>query len=366
MPLAGGLGVVHLSLDVVDRMLADVLRGFGSVPKRGAEVGGILMGARESGPPRAVSVADYVLTPIEYRRGPSFLLSDTDLAAFEQALEAARRHPLWKPVGFFRSHTRDAPGLTEEDRGFCGRFFPDPEDILLLVRPYATRVSTAGFVCREQGEFPLGPPALEFPFLRRELDPLARDERPPRGEGRRPRHEPREPEAAAPAPPASSPRMPAPLPPAAPVGTARPHAVVALTPEIAVGDYKSRGRGWGHLVWLIPLAIAASGAVGFFAAQFRPYPYALGPDMYRVGLEAVPEGSDLLLTWDRSSAPVAHARAASLRIEDGASEKTLDLDPQELRTGYFIYRPQTGDVRVRLEIVSPDNTTFTSGLTWRP
>ena len=35
---------VHLSIDVVDRMGADILRGFGLVPKRGAEVGGILIG----------------------------------------------------------------------------------------------------------------------------------------------------------------------------------------------------------------------------------------------------------------------------------------------------------------------------------
>ena len=36
--------IVHLRLDVVDRLAAEVMRGFGAVPKRGAEVGGVLIG----------------------------------------------------------------------------------------------------------------------------------------------------------------------------------------------------------------------------------------------------------------------------------------------------------------------------------
>ncbi|HLW77683.1 MAG TPA: hypothetical protein VKS01_11875, partial [Bryobacteraceae bacterium] len=35
---------IHLHLDVLDRLAAEVMRGFGAVPKRGAEVGGVLIG----------------------------------------------------------------------------------------------------------------------------------------------------------------------------------------------------------------------------------------------------------------------------------------------------------------------------------
>jgi hypothetical protein len=35
---------VHLHLDVLDRIASEVMRGFGAVPKRGAEVGGLLIG----------------------------------------------------------------------------------------------------------------------------------------------------------------------------------------------------------------------------------------------------------------------------------------------------------------------------------
>lgn len=37
--------IVRLSLDAVDRMQQDVMRGFGAVPRRGAEVGGVLIGS---------------------------------------------------------------------------------------------------------------------------------------------------------------------------------------------------------------------------------------------------------------------------------------------------------------------------------
>ena len=40
---------VHLDFNVVDKMLLEVMRGFGAIPRRGAEVGGILLGSAELG-----------------------------------------------------------------------------------------------------------------------------------------------------------------------------------------------------------------------------------------------------------------------------------------------------------------------------
>src|SRR6266496_3520464 len=100
---------VRLSFDVVDRMLQDVMRGFGAVPKRGAEVGGILLGRTTSGDKTVAVVDDFELVPIEYRRSPSYLLSEEDARTFDAAvLRAERRQdPLLRPIGYFRSHTRD-------------------------------------------------------------------------------------------------------------------------------------------------------------------------------------------------------------------------------------------------------------------
>ena len=76
--------VVHMSIDVVDRMGADILRGFGAVPKRGAEVGGILTGSIQPGDVSTVRIDDFEAVPCTYARGPSYLLTDAERMDFEE------------------------------------------------------------------------------------------------------------------------------------------------------------------------------------------------------------------------------------------------------------------------------------------
>ena len=59
-----GLGAQEAP-DERDRMQQDVMKGFGAVPKRGAEVGGILLGRTTPGDKLFVTIDDYVLVPIE-------------------------------------------------------------------------------------------------------------------------------------------------------------------------------------------------------------------------------------------------------------------------------------------------------------
>src|ERR1035438_9794061 len=157
---------IRLSLDVVDRMQQDVMRGFGAVPKRGAEVGGVLLGRAIAGDKTVVTIDDYVLVPIEYKRSPSYLLSEEDARNFATAVEGAGSSPdpLLRPLGYFRSHTRDGVGLGPEDIAILGLHFPGPEAVALIIKPYATKVSQAGFYFKENGEFQSGPPLLEFSF----------------------------------------------------------------------------------------------------------------------------------------------------------------------------------------------------------
>src|SRR5258705_7242186 len=100
---------VHINLEVVDRIAAEVMRGFGAVPKRGAEVGGLLLGAIQPGDPAIVRVEDFEPIECGYKRGPSYLFDPEDRVAFEDACER------WRPdasrsayaVGYFRSNTRE-------------------------------------------------------------------------------------------------------------------------------------------------------------------------------------------------------------------------------------------------------------------
>src|SRR5712691_6344850 len=61
---------VHLHLDVLDRLASEIMRGFGAVPKRAAEVGGLLLGTIQPGSPSIVRIEDYEPVPCHYRRGP--------------------------------------------------------------------------------------------------------------------------------------------------------------------------------------------------------------------------------------------------------------------------------------------------------
>ena len=74
---------VQLQFDVVDRVLLEVMRGFGAVPKRGAEVGGILLGTAElQGDRIVVNVEDSEAVDCDHASGPSFILSEDDRVAF--------------------------------------------------------------------------------------------------------------------------------------------------------------------------------------------------------------------------------------------------------------------------------------------
>ena len=170
--------VVQLNLDVIDSVSADVMRGFGAVPKRGAEVGGVLLGSIERGKQTIVRVEDFESVECAYKRGPSYLFTEDDGAAFDDACERWRPDPS-RPsyaVGFFRSHTRDGLSLTPEDIELLDTYFAGPSHIALLIKPFATKVSQAGFFFREDGVFP-GETPLRFPFRRREL---TGEEAPPR------------------------------------------------------------------------------------------------------------------------------------------------------------------------------------------
>src|SRR5271169_1340765 len=85
----GNSVTILLHLDVLERLGGEVMRGFGAVPKRGAEVGGVLIGTVERGEeagPAVVRIEDFEPVECLYKRGPSYLFSESDKAEFESAV----------------------------------------------------------------------------------------------------------------------------------------------------------------------------------------------------------------------------------------------------------------------------------------
>lgn len=328
---AGLRRAVYISFDVIDRILQDVLRGFGAVPKRGAEVGGILTG-KVAGD--IIEVDGFEPVPCEHRLGPSYLLTENDQRKFDEV----RTRLGDAAIGYYRSDTRKVMSLTPEDLGLMDRHFSEPSNVALLIKPYATKVSAAGFFLRQDGKFPPASPQL-FPFSRKLL-----------GGGDRPR---------TPVPPIAAPE--AEIPPfqsaayeaAAPAVALQsqppaPHQesferVPFAKPEAAVlprRDYSSQLQQTSHSkgFWAaaLSLAIALGWGGGYFTARNLSGP--ADPGAYRLALAAIGRPNDVAITWDRNSAPIRTAVRGHLIIREGSGEKRIPLDLDQLRLGRVIYR----------------------------
>jgi len=337
--------IVRLSLDVVDRMQQDVMRGFGAVPRRGAEVGGVLIGSvvqEESGRP-VILIDDYELVPIEYKRGPSYLLSADDLAAFAALVERLRAagDPAFQPVGFFRSHTRDAVCLGEEDIQLIDQFFPQPDAVVLWIRPFATKVGIAGFLFRENGAFPEGPPAPDFPFRRKDLAP---------GEA-----------AASGARAARRGEAPAPDVSVMPSEASPGHLEQPRIPSQPAPSASPKSWYWLPLSFCFLLLGVF---LGFLAAlNFQPQPPAVS-EYFRVGLAAENSGDDVHVKWDRQAPAIRAAQRGVLTIEDGHYSKTLDLDSSQLQNGSVVYRRSSNSVHFRLQLFTGPRNTLIETVEW--
>jgi protein TonB len=148
-----------------------VTRAFKSVPKRGLEIGGILLGRTipdQANPQRSsVMIEDFEAVDSVHEYGPSWRLSDSDKVSLREALE--RRHTARdgaRLVGYFRSHTRPDFEYDDQDREVFGATEHCESPVFLLIKPAPDEASAAKIGIRVGGElseaatFPLNVPLL--------------------------------------------------------------------------------------------------------------------------------------------------------------------------------------------------------------
>ena len=388
---------VWLDFDVIDRMSAEVMRGFGSVPKRGAEVGGVLLGRVDKTGKLTIHVHDFVIVPCDYRRGPSYQLTSADTQLFSDAVAKATQGSAadLRPVGYFRSHTRDGMGLTEDDLQLFSNFFPDPTSVILLVRPFATKVSQAGFFFEENGQIRSDATYLTFPFRRRELGGGSIGENP-----RQHAEAAMASELGSVVPTASDApvsdftagngsRAEAFAPAGNSVENRRLFGNVeesasgfdtgAFSREpqgnaahaVGFGGATLGGPNFGGTeasqkikkswVWL-PLSsifLMLGVLVGFLIAITIKQPNSAVPlSAYGLSLAVQQETDSVHVTWDRGAVPVAIATRGILHIQDGDFYKAVDLKPADLQTGSVIIRNVGSNVTLRLEVFLLDRNSL--------
>ncbi len=304
---------VYLNLDAVERLSVEVMRAFASVPKRGAEVGGILLGRVIAGSEPGIAVDDFFEIPCRHEFGPAYLLSDSELSLFAERV-AGRRGEAPVPVGYYRSHTREGLELGVEDQELLVRCFGGRPHLMLLLKPASTRLSTGAF-CFEF-EAGLAPAAPHFPFRRKDLEAAA--------------------------------LRPLPVPDPTPLSAEEPAAVAA--PEVPAPR-----RGTPRWLWsvVVTLSLLTGVALGFFVAQTLASSQAVLEQerFYTLGLSVTKSGENLSVRWDRQSKPILAASRGTLSIEDGPRHTELEMNVVQLQGGSLLYRPSAKKVRFRLEVL---------------
>src|ERR1700722_2724075 len=307
--------MVQITLDVVGRLGEAVQQSLGTGP-RGAEIGGILLGRSLPGAGRTVQIEDFELVPCQHLRGASYTLAPRDRESLSAQLA---RRKAGQVVGYFRSHTRPGLYLDQDDFAIISRYFSDPSDVALVVRPSAEGPAVGGFFFWEEGDINRRAPYREFPFDREQLlaGSFAIADR----------------LTVAPA----APHSPAPI-------RRPPPAVRFRLP---------------HVPWLaVPVIAGLFLLAGLFVSQkdtrksvSAPIRAIVQPQAEVVlTLEAEKAGEALQLRWNPDLPAIRKADLGVLWITDGAQKERRELSQQELAAGSTLYTPSSANVNFELQV----------------
>jgi proteasome lid subunit RPN8/RPN11 len=322
---SGSGSLVRFSMPVLQLIRVEAQEKFLSIPRGGLEIGGVLFGTTAGSDVRVLARRALA---IEYLTGPSFILSSNDEASLAQLLETSDSDPALKgmqPVGWYHSHTRTDVSLSEQDVAIHQRFFPLPEQIALVIKPFKFEPAQVGIFAREadgslRGDAPFSrfPLAAYMPATKATAESAA--------------------------PPLNSPAAAPERERAGPVAPEYPNWS-SFPPRTAVRQRRSRS-------WQSRLAVAAVIVMVIAAAvtyvQNRP---ALTEDAGPIRLQLNGVGDKLTIAWNPRSRSLAEARSAELIISDGNQRPaTVALDNESLQRGSITYFRQSGSVEVRIRV----------------
>ncbi len=139
---------IDIAPEVVARLTAEVWMAFKSVPRRGLEIGGVLLGTVDRGElTTRFRVLGYETVDCEHRFGPSYVLSDGDFARFRETLG---KHP-GECLGTYRSHTRSSELRPHKpDASLLRQTYGEADAVVMILGP---SLSSAAFFVVTGGAF---------------------------------------------------------------------------------------------------------------------------------------------------------------------------------------------------------------------
>ena len=348
---------IEYSTRVLDDIRLAVTDAFFSLPRGGAEIGGVLLGTEENG---RVTITESVPFPCEHAYGPSFVLSPRDHVALTELLGTLKTNPKATPVGWWHSHTRSEIFLSDADQEIHNRFFPEPWQVALVLKPHTFHPTRAGFFFREKDGSIRGASSYREFVLdalpMRAAPAVASDPGRAPAIGRTPRSNGTA-VAAAPQPPEHLVRRD-PEPP-------KRHE----TPPNFTISQPEPSRHW--LVWA---AVGFSLAIGAVAFERRDswLPLLQPSAPARLALNAVDDDGQLHIRWDGASMAVRQASGGTVVIADGPMPLIIPLDATHLQTGTLTYGRKTDRVDITLTVSQPggrevrEATAFAGGVPSHP
>lgn len=335
---------IEFSTRVLDDIRLAVVDAFFALPRGGAEIGGILLGRNEGD---LISVTGYEALDCEHAMGPSFTLSPRDQSRLEEIIAKAKRNSSNRqPVGWYHSHTRSDISFSEADQDIHQRYFPEPWQIALVLKPHTFEPTRGGFFFRD-GDGSIQGSASYQEFV---LEPLSA----------RP----------VPAENAAAPRAQAPItrefPPDGPFGQPEegeePGHRLEETDLPRFTQLKPE-RSRRAVIAVACLAIGlAAGGIGYLtrSSWLPPIVSKLGlllskePDS-DFSLSVLDQNGQLNIQWDRNAPAVRNALEATLEITDGSpAPRSIRLDSAHLATGSFSYGRESERVDVALTAREPN------------
>ncbi len=329
--------VIECAPEVMEVVRAAVIEGFFRLVRGGLGVGGLLFGRRDG---ETLYIAASRPIPCQHAYGPTFTLSNNDLAGLATLLQASASDPELNglaPVGWYLSHTRGDLELSERDLEVYNRWFPEAWQVTLVLRPEWMRPTRAAFHVRDAQ----GLPRQEPEFV---VEPLAGLRGLIAATPALPRVEPPQ---AAPAPP-----EPAPAPPAPVAAEGPPPTVELPLPSFVQSPVRAAGpsRGW-WLLFALAWSVAGVSSAILIRGQWLPKP----PAALQVAVQDM--GGQLSIQWNKAVQAIQEAEGGFLEIQDGDRKRVLEMSGAEIRgTGVLVSR-QSGRVAVRLVAKLPGGRT---------
>jgi hypothetical protein len=347
--------IVELKIDIVPRMLADLLLA----EEMGMEGGGVLIGCfpKSIGPPM-LRIDDFEAVSRRAGDGLPYLLIAEQRQRFTTVRKKAATREL-SAVGYFRSHLRTGPfELSVEDRDLMSAEFKHTIHVALLIakdqsdgggaeggRHLGTYfVSVNGIIQNRVDPIP-------FPFNEGELNKLALaqprvlvESRPlPKAQG----DEPKEID---------------------PHGHASPATVLVRRDEPEAADTRASSGGRARRLGWAGVALLALATLVFVILGWNRQVGIVPGSSSQLALNVtteesgIPGNQSLHVTWNHANPLLATATKAVLTISDRGTHKTIqefELGPGDLAAGSVKVDLASRPVEISLVLWMPDSTRVT-------